>query len=144
MQEYAIQLIKQKKMNSNSLKYTTMKKTMLIMVLLVAGITMNAQNTEKIDSVKILTSIQCDMCEERVGELLSFEKGVKHFNIDLDTKYVSVIYNPKKTTPAEIKKAISGVGYDADDVAADKEAYAKLPACCKKPEDHDHKSHEGH
>jgi hypothetical protein len=37
-----------------------------------------------------------------------------------------------------LRKAVSDVGYDADDMSADPEAYKDLPACCKKPDDPDY------
>ena len=94
-----------------------------------------------IDSLQIKTSSQCDMCKERIEEALAFEKGVKSSELDLETKVVTVSYRASKTTPEKIRKAISKVGYDADDVAADGKAYEKLPACCKKPDDPEHVKH---
>jgi hypothetical protein len=43
-----------------------------------------------------------------------------------------IVYNPKKTNPEQLKKVISSVGYDADEMLADKKAYDALPPCCKK------------
>jgi hypothetical protein len=52
-----------------------------------------------------------------------------------------VTYKKSKTSPEKIRKAISKVGYDADDVTADPKAYSKLDACCKKPDDPDADPH---
>jgi hypothetical protein len=52
--------------------------------------------------------------------------------LDVDTKIATITYNPSKTTPADIRNAISRLGYDADSIQADKAAYSKLPSCCKK------------
>jgi mercuric ion binding protein len=46
-----------------------------------------------------------------------------------------VTYLWDRTTIENIKTAIANIGYDADDVTADEEAYKKLPTCCKKPQD---------
>ena len=94
-----------------------------------------------LDSLQVRTSSQCGMCKDRIEETLAFEKGVKSSSLDLETKIVTVHYKASKTTPEKIRKAISKVGYDADDVAADGKAYEKLPACCKKPGDPDHVKH---
>ena len=67
-------------------------------------------------------------------EAIYEEKGVKRVEIDEAKKTVTVYYNPNKTTPEKIRQAIAGVGFDADDVKADPEAYTKLDDCCKKPE----------
>ena len=72
------------------------------------------------------------MCKERIEKALSYEKGIKSAVLDVKTKIVTVTYNPSKITPEAIRKAITKTGYDADDMPADKDSYAKLPPCCKK------------
>lgn len=87
---------------------------------------------DKNAEIKIKTSVVCSMCKEKIEQGLAFEKGIKDVSVDLETKICTVKYNSAKTTPGEIREAISKLGYDADDVAADEKAYEKLPACCKK------------
>lgn len=88
----------------------------------------------KTQTVKIKTSAICEMCKERIEKKLAFTKGVTDVNLDVDSKdkVVTVIFNPKKTTVKNIKKAITEVGYDADEVIAETTGYDKLPSCCKK------------
>jgi hypothetical protein len=43
----------------------------------------------------------------------------------------TIYYNSKKTTLQAIKEGISKLGYDADEVKADTEAYESLDGCCK-------------
>ena len=117
-----------------------MKLQTILMFLLFAG-TLSAQGTGRTGEISIKTSAQCDMCKERIEETLAFTKGVKKAELDLESKMVRVVYRKGKTDPADLRKAISAVGYDADDVAADREAYEKLPACCKKPDDPGHEGH---
>ncbi|HRY33215.1 MAG TPA: heavy metal-associated domain-containing protein [Bacteroidales bacterium] len=114
--------------NKKTLIYGYAIKTVLVFS--VMGFTQNsAKNTAEI-SVK--TSAVCGMCKERIEKGLAFEKGVKEASLDLKTKMVTVTYKVRKTDPDKIRKAISRLGYDADDVPADEKAYGKLPACCKK------------
>ena len=87
---------------------------------------------EKNVEIKIKTSAVCGMCKDRIEQGLAFEKGIKDVSLDVETKIATVKYNPSKITPDEIRKAISKLGYDADEVLADKTAYDKLPKCCKK------------
>ena len=117
-----------------------MKKTgiLLIALLLAAGL---YAADGKFDTIKIKTSSQCDECKERIEEALAFEKGVKTSDLDVETKIVTVTYKKSKTSPEKIRKAISKVGYDADDVSADPKAYSKLDACCKKPDDPEAEPH---
>ncbi len=91
-------------------------------------------DTPKSQTVKIKTSAICEMCKERIEKKLAFTKGVTDVNLDVESKdkVVTVIFNPKKTSLEKIKKAISEVGYDADEVVAETAGYDKLPGCCKK------------
>jgi copper chaperone CopZ len=111
-----------------------MKRTGILLWLMLLSVGLYATDG-KFETIKIKTSSQCDMCKERIEEALAFEKGVKKAELDVETQICTVTYKTKKTTPEKIRKAISKVGYDADDVAADHKAYAKLDACCKKPDD---------
>ena len=90
------------------------------------------KKANKTETVEIKSSVVCDMCEERVLKELAFEKGVKDVKVNLETKVITVTFRNNKTDKETIKKAITKIGYDADDLLADDEAYEKLPACCKK------------
>lgn len=105
-----------------------MKNIFLVIASLFLTANLFAQNAE----VKIKTSAVCDMCKETIEHDLLFEKGVKKVTLDLDTKVVTVVYNPKKTNEEKIRIAITKIGYDADDIPADSTSYSKLPNCCKK------------
>ncbi len=84
------------------------------------------------ETIKIQTSSQCDMCKTTIEKGMAFVKGVRKTSLDVESSVLTVEYNPAKTNPDEIRKAVSLIGYDADDVAADPEAYEKLDNCCKK------------
>ena len=84
------------------------------------------------EEVQIQTSAVCGMCEERIETNIAYEKGVKKVELDDATKIVTIGFDPRKTDADQLRKAISELGYDADDVQANKEAYDKLPACCQK------------
>ncbi len=87
---------------------------------------------KKTDTIKIKTSAVCNQCKDRIEGGLIYEKGVKDVSLDVETKIATIKYNTKSTNPDELRKKISKLGYDADDVPCDKVAYEKLPACCKK------------
>jgi copper chaperone CopZ len=84
------------------------------------------------EEVQIQTSAICGMCEERIETNIAYEKGVKKVELSDETKIVTVGFDPRKTDAGKLRTAISKLGYDADDVLADKEAHDKLPACCQK------------
>ena len=93
-----------------------------------------SQDKKSVD-IKIRTSAICSQCKDRIEHGMAFEKGIKDIELDVGTKIATITYNPLKTTPADIRTAISKLGYDADTVKADKNAYAKLPPCCRKKDE---------
>ena len=114
-------------------KITILFSVIMMTVLLSAGNQAIAQDKKKsTEEIKIQTSAVCGMCEERIETNIAYEKGVKSVELEDSTKIVTIGYDPRKTNPDQLRTAISKVGYDADDVAADPVAYEKLPACCKK------------
>jgi periplasmic mercuric ion binding protein len=109
-----------------------LKRSLLMMGVLLFATFSGFSMAEKNVEIKIKTSAVCGMCKDRIEQGLAFEKGIKDVSLDVETKIATVKYNPSKTTPEDIRKAISKLGYDADDVLADEKAYEKLPQCCKK------------
>lgn len=103
----------------------------VITLLVMFATTIKAQDATTAE-LKIKTSAVCDMCKETMEKHMAFEKGVKRSSLDVESKILTVTYNPQKTTPEKIRKAVSKSGYDADDVPANPKAYKKLNACCKK------------
>ena len=123
-----------------------MKKLSLFLIALMAIVFnsgLSAQNP-KTAELEIKTSAQCNMCKETIEKAMAFEKGVTKANLDVETKILKVTYKLNKTTPDLIRKAVTAVGYDADDLPADEKAYSNLSDCCKKPEDQqsDHSGHD--
>ena len=82
--------------------------------------------------VVIMTSAVCDMCKETIERDLAFEKGVSAATLDVESKELTVVYQPKKTNPDKIRQAVTRVGYDADSLPAVPRAYQRLDDCCKK------------
>ncbi len=108
-----------------------MNKFTLAAFLLLLVITAETVAQQTSDTVSVLTTAICSSCKNRIENDLSFEAGVRKVTMDLDTKRVSVVYNPKKTDPDKIRLAITRIGYDADSLKADQKAYKRLPECCR-------------
>jgi periplasmic mercuric ion binding protein len=113
-------------------------KTMFKMALLlfflagISQVSMAQEPLPKEKEIKIQTSAICGMCKEKIETNMAFEKGVKSVELDEESKILEITYRTSKTTPEKLRKAVSELGYDADDVEADPVAYEKLPPCCKK------------
>ena len=118
--------------------------SILLVLLFMATVTANAQQpadsnitvVNGMHVVKIKTSAVCDMCKETLEKAMAYEKGVKKSDLDVDSKILTVTFDPKKTTLEKIRLAIVKSGYDADGQLADAKAYENLNACCKKDAKH--------
>ena len=104
-------------------------KKMILMALLAMPTLLLAGPKEVL---KVKTSAVCEMCKAKIEKNLALTKGVNSANLNLDDKVVTIEYNSDKTDAVAIRKAITAVGYDADDVPAEKAGYDKLSDCCKK------------
>jgi|SRR5690554_955310 len=116
-----------------------LKYLFTILLFMILSIGTNAQN-KKTEKAVIKTTINCDHCKvcETCG--LNFRdnmlkvKGVKMYELDEERETITVYFNPKRTDVKTIRTAISKMGFDADDIKADAEAYDKLDKCCKPTE----------
>lgn len=109
-----------------------MKKLLSILLVTLGVTTFGMAQTPKEAEVKIKTSAVCGMCKKTLEKALSYEKGVASASLDVDSKVITVVYNPKRTNVDKLRTAISKTGYDADEVPADPKAYTQLDDCCKK------------
>ena len=96
------------------------------------GVVIAASAQSKTETVVIKTSAVCDMCKAQIERAVSYEKGVKSVNLNVDTRELTVVYAAGKGNPDNFRKAVSKTGYDADNVPADPKAYEKIDECCKK------------
>ncbi len=106
-------------------------KQLLIILCLFALPDVMAQSKKNIDSLDIRTSAVCDMCERTIEGELIYEKGIKAVDLDLGTSIIKVAYDPRKTSPEKIRTAVTKLGYYADDLPGDPEAFKNLPDCCQ-------------
>lgn len=79
--------------------------------------------------------ILCETCKERVEEYMIREEGVQKVSVDYRHNRTKVTYVAERTNENNIKTAIANLGFDADDITANRESYEKLPSCCRRPED---------
>lgn len=108
-------------------------KNILIIFALFFTTTVMAQS-KKVQTVNIKTSAICEMCEDLIiNKTLAFEKGIKGATMDVETGILTVRFRKYKTSLDYIRATISKLGYVADSVKPDMDAYNKLHFCCQKP-----------
>ncbi|MBL0146449.1 MAG: TonB-dependent receptor [Chitinophagaceae bacterium] len=71
----------------------------------------------------------CEMCKDRI-ENAAKGKGVKSAVWDIDSKLLSIVYNPLKTSLQKIENRIVAVGHDVENKKAKDVIYNALPKCC--------------
>jgi len=83
------------------------------------------------ETVVIQTNAYSAKSNDLFKDNLPFVKGVKEYKFDEATSKIAVAYNPKQTNPDKIRESIAKLGFNADQVKANEQARAKLPAECK-------------
>lgn len=100
------------------------------MVLVFFGLVAKADDKTTNDTLIFKVSGNCEMCKERIEYALDV-KGVSSADWNVETKMITVVYNPKKITEDKIHELISKAGYETEKKEADAGAYDKLPGCCQ-------------
>lgn len=101
-------------------KFLTMLAAAVMLLAMPAADAGAAKKVKK-QEVVFVTTMDCAKCAEKVRENLSFEKGVLGLDVKLEDKTVKVVYNPAKTDPETLAKAIKKLGYDAVEKKAEPE-----------------------
>ena len=102
-----------------------------LMIILFSVLTVNAWAQK--ETVEILTSASCVgiCCKDRIEQEMQFTRGVTAVDFNIESKILTVTFKTKKTDADKLRKVISLIGYNADDVKANKKAHDKLPSCCQ-------------
>ena len=91
-----------------------MKKiiTLCLVALFSLGLA-NAQEPQKHEkktvTTEFLTDIDCAGCAKKVDNTIPYEKGVKEVKVDVETKTVTVTYDPAKTNDEALVKAFAKI-----------------------------------
>ena len=72
---------------------------------------MEAAPKKELKTVVFNVGLHCQNCVKKVQENISFEKGVKSLDINLEKKTVTITYDAAKTDEATLKKAIEKLVY---------------------------------
>lgn len=92
--------------------------------------------TKALQMARIKTpNVLCEECKKRLTTYLDRYDGIQFLNINFRKGEIQVKYLTDRIDIEQIKTAIANMGYDADDVTANEDAYKRLPKSCKKFED---------
>jgi mercuric ion binding protein len=109
-----------------------MKRVILSLILL-AGCTIASFSQQKpIQKATINTpNVQCEACKTRIENHMAHEDGIAAIKADYRRHTVTVTWYADRTNIENIKTELANLGYDADDVTADPDAYKRLPVTCQ-------------
>ncbi|MEO6328014.1 MAG: heavy-metal-associated domain-containing protein [Ginsengibacter sp.] len=108
-----------------------MKKISLFLCFAVLIATGFAQQKPIAKAVIQTPTVQCEACKNRIEQRLFKEDGIAAVKADYRKHTVSVTYYKDRTNIENIKASLASLGYDADDITAEEEAYKKLPKTCQ-------------
>ena len=90
-----------------------------------------AQQKAGMKAVIKTPGVQCEACKTRIENHLTHEDGISSVKADYRKHTVTVVWYTDRTNIENIKTALANMGYDADDVTADPDAYKRLPVTCR-------------
>ena len=100
-------------------------------VMLMSSVSSFAQQKGIQKAVIKTPGVQCEACKTRIENHLVHEDGVSSVKADYRKHTVAVVWYTDRTNIENIKTALANMGYDADDVTADPDAYKRLPITCQ-------------
>jgi periplasmic mercuric ion binding protein len=84
----------------------------MLIVFFMAGLqNLNAGSSTKTEVLKMKVEMSCANCQAKIQTGLSKAEGVEKAVADLDTKTVTITYNPDKTNKDKLVKVVEGLGY---------------------------------
>jgi periplasmic mercuric ion binding protein len=101
----------------------------MLIVFFMAGIRyVNAGPSPKSETLKMKVEMSCANCQAKIEKGLNGAEGVKKAVADLETKTVTITYNPEKTNKEKLVKVVEDLGYRTEFTAKD----AKVGHDCTK------------
>jgi mercuric ion binding protein len=108
-------------------------QTLTLSLLMLTALTATTYAQQKAVQKAVIQTpgVQCEACKTRIENRLVHEYGVSSVKADFKRHTVTVVWYTDRTNIENIKTALANLGYDADDVTADPDAYRRLPITCQ-------------
>ncbi len=107
---------------------------MLFIAVLLTGSALIAQNnvpsSNKAKTVSIKVNGKCESCKARIEKAAQI-KGVSKADWNMNSKILTLVYDPAEVSTDDVQRKIAGVGHDTEKYKADDKVYDSLPGCCK-------------
>jgi mercuric ion binding protein len=122
-------------MENSKLATNTFMKALILGFIALSLIAKPSLAQQKVGMKAVISTpgVQCEACKTRIENRLVHEDGVSSVKADYRKHTVTVVWYTDRTNIENIKTALANMGYDADDVTADPDAYKRLPITCQHP-----------
>ena len=94
-------------------------------------------------TITFAVEANCGDCKNRIESALD-KKGVLKAVFNLESKILTVTYDPRKLQEIQLHNMVAMVGHDTEKVKASNVVYESLPDCCKYRQDDDGWEHNHH
>lgn len=108
-------------------------------LLFVLNTTTKAQTANDSTAIFKVSGV-CDQCKDRIEKALKI-KGIKSADWDVDTKLLTLVFNPSKIALEKVHSRLADVGHDTELKKAKESTYKGLPDCCLYREMDENESH---
>ena len=107
-------------------------KFLIALILFTASISFGQQKA--IQKAVISTpGVRSEACKTNIDDRLVHEYGISSVKADFKRHMVTVAWFSDRTNIENVKTALANMGYDADDVTAEPDAYKRLSKDCQNP-----------
>jgi len=79
---------------------------------------------------EVFVAGNCEQCRARIEKAAMRIRGVDDTSWNVDSKILSVNFDPTYTSLETIEKSIANAGHDTQNQIAKDQVYSKLPKCC--------------
>jgi len=98
--------------------------------LTISSVSVIAHGNKSNDStVSIRVGGACEMCKDRIEKTLKI-RGVRSADWNIDSKMLTLVYDPGIISLSKVNKIIAEAGHDTELEKAKDAIYNELPACC--------------
>lgn len=107
--------------------------SVIFSLIMLTGFTASSYAQQKVIQKTVIKTpnVQCEACKTRIENHLAHEDGISSVKADWRRHTVTVTWYTDRTNIENIKTELANLGYDADDVSADPDAYKRLPITCQ-------------
>ena len=109
---------------------------LLLAMILLSSIGFAGPKPVKKVTISFAVEANCGDCKNRIEDALD-KKGVYKAVFNLDSKILTVSYDPRKLEEIQLHNMVAMVGHDTEKVKASTVVFESLPDCCKYRQDDD-------